>query len=378
MNLFLREDQRVFRETFCKFAEKEIAPLVPEAEETETFPLELFPKMGELGYLCPRYDERYGGAGIDKVTEVLMREELSCISQGIASTWSAHSHLGTFPIYHWGREAQKQKYLVPAIKGEKIFAFGLTEPNAGSDVKAIETTARRQGDFYIINGRKIFITNGNICDYLTLIAYTDKKQGYRGISIFIVEKGTPGFIVTRKLKKEGVRSSETAELLFEDCRIPQENLIGEEGSFYKVMETLNEGRIGVAGNCVGMARGAYEAALKYAQERVQFGRPIAQFQAIAFKLADMAMEIEAARLLVWHAAWMMDAGQNPIREASMAKLFASEVAVRVSREAMQIHGGYGQMREFPVGRFHRDALVYVVGEGTSEIQRQIIAKQLGL
>lgn len=378
MNLFLREDQRVFQETFRKFAEKEIAPLVPEAEETETFPLELFPKMGELGYLCPRYDERYGGAGIDKVTEVLMREELSRISQGIASTWSAHSHLGTFPIYHWGSEEQKQKYLVPAIRGEKIFAFGLTEPNAGSDVKAIETTARREGDFYIINGRKIFITNGNICDYLTLIAYTDKNQGYRGISIFIVEKGTCGFIVTRKLKKEGVRSSETAELLFEDCRIPQENRIGEEGSFYKVMETLNEGRIGVAGNCVGMARGAYEAACKYAQERVQFGRPIAKFQAIAFKLADMAVEIEAARLLVWYAAWLMDAGHNPIREASMAKLFASEVAVRVTREAMQIHGGYGQMREFPVGRFHRDALVYVVGEGTSEIQRQIIAKQMGL
>lgn len=378
MNFFLREDQRLFQETFRKFAEKEIAPLVREAEETETFPLELFPKMGKLGYLCPRYSEKYGGAGIDKITEVVMREEMSRISQGIASTWSAHSHLGTFPLFHWGNEEQKKKYLVPAIKGEKIFAFGLTEPNAGSDVKAIETTARKDGQYYIINGRKIFITNGNICDYLTLIAYTDKNRGYKGISIFIVEKGTPGFIVTRKLKKEGVRSSETAELLFEDCRIPARNLIGEEGSFYKVMETLNEGRIGVAGNCVGMAQGAYEAALKYAQERVQFGRPIAKFQAISFKLADMATEIEAARFLVWWAAWLMDIGQNPIREASMAKLFASEVAVRVSKEAMQIHGGYGQMREFPVGRFHRDALVYVVGEGTSEIQRQIIAKQMGL
>lgn len=378
MDFLLREDQRLFQETFRKFAEKEIAPLVEEAEETETFPLQLFPKMGKVGYLCPRYDERYGGAGIDKVTEVLLREELSRISQGIASTWSAHSHLGTFPIYHWGSEAQKQKYLVPAIKGEKIFAFGLTEPNAGSDVKAMATTARREGKSYVLNGRKIFITNGNICDFLTLVAYTDKSRGYRGISIFIVEKGTPGFIVTRKLKKEGVRSSETAELLFEDCRIPEESRIGEEGSFYKVMETLNEGRIGVAGNCVGMAQGAYEAALRYAQERVQFGQPIAKFQAIAFKLADMATGIEAARLLVWRAAWMVDAGQNPIREASMAKLFASEVAVKVSREAMQIHGGYGQMREFPVGRFHRDALVYVVGEGTSEIQRLIIAKQMGL
>lgn len=378
MDFFLNEEQRLFKETFRKFAETEIAPLVEEAEETETFPLKLFPEMGKLGYLCPRYAEKYGGAGIDKVAEVLMREELSRVSQGIASSWSAHSHLGTFPVYHWGSEEQKQNYLVPAIRGEKVFAFGLTEPNAGSDVKAIETTARREGDFYRINGRKIFITNGNICDFLTLVAYTDKTRGYRGISIFLVEKGTPGFIVTRKLKKEGIRSSETAELLLEDCRIPKENLIGEEGSFYRVMETLNEGRIGVAGNCVGMAQGAYEAALKYSKERVQFGRPIAQFQAIAFKLADMATEIEAARLLVLRAAWLMDQGENPIREASMAKLLASEVAVRVSREAMQIHGGYGQMREFPVGRFHRDALVYVVGEGTSEIQRQIIAKQMGL
>lgn len=378
MDFFLNETQRIFKDTFRKFAESEISPLVEEAEETETFPRQLFPQMGKLGYLCPRYSEKYGGGAIDKVSEVLIREELSRVCQGIASSLSAHAHLGTFPLYHWGSEEQRQKYLVPAICGEKIFAFGLTEPNAGSDVKSIETFARKEGDFYVINGRKIFITNGNICDFLTLIAYTDKSRGYRGISIFLVEKGTPGFIVTRKLKKEGIRSSETAELLFEDCRIPKENLVGEEGGFYRVLETLNEGRIGVAGNCVGMAQGAYEAALRYAKERVQFGRPIAQFQAISFKLADMATEIDAARLLVLRAASLMDLGKNPIREASMAKLFASETAVRVSREAIQIHGGYGQIREFPVGRFHRDALVYVVGEGTSEIQRQIIAKQIGL
>jgi butyryl-CoA dehydrogenase len=378
VDFFLSETQRIFKDTFRKFAESEISPLVEEAEETETFPRQLFPQMGKLGYLCPRYSEKYGGGAIDKVSEVLIREELSRVCQGIASSLSAHAHLGTFPLYHWGSEEQRQKYLVPAICGEKIFAFGLTEPNAGSDVKSIQTFARKEGDFYVINGRKIFITNGNICDFLTLIAYTDKSRGYRGISIFLVEKGTPGFIVTRKLKKEGIRSSETAELLFEDCRIPKENLVGEEGGFYRVLETLNEGRIGVAGNCVGMAQGAYEAALRYAKERVQFGRPIAQFQAISFKLADMATEIDAARLLVLRAAWLMDQGKNPIREASMAKLFASEAAVRVSKEAIQIHGGYGQIREFPVGRFHRDALVYVVGEGTSEIQRQIIAKQIGL
>jgi len=332
--------------------------------------------MGKHGYLCPRYSEKYGGAGIDKLTEVVLREEMSRISQGISSSWSAHSHLATFPIYSWGTEEQKQKYLVPAIKGEKIGAFALTEPNVGSDVKSTETVARRDGDHYVLNGTKMFITNGTICDFVTVIAYTDKKQGYKGISIFIVDKGTPNFEVTRKLKKEGVRSSETAELVFQDCRIPKENIVGSEGSFTKVMETLNEGRIGVAGNCVGVAQAAYEAAVKYSKERIQFGQPIGKFQAIAFKLADMATLIEAARFLVYRAAWMMDQGRNPVKEASMAKLYASEVSERVTLETMHIHGAYGQMREFPVGRFHRDALVYVIGEGTSEIQRQIISKRI--
>lgn len=378
MDFSLSEDQRIFRDTFGRFCEKEIAPLVDEAEETETFPLQLFPKMASLGYLCPRYPEEYGGAGIDKISEVIMREELSRTSQGIASSWSAHSHLGTYPVYKWGSEEQRQAYLVPAIRGEQIAAFGLTEPDAGSDTKSIRTSARRVNDDYVINGRKIFITNGNICDFLTLVAYTDSSKGYRGISMFIVEKGTPGFLVTRKLKKEGVRSSETAELLFEDCRIPKDQRIGEEGGFYKLMNTLNEGRVGVAGNCVGMAQAAYEAALRYAKERVQFGKPIGRFQAIQFKLAELSTEIEAARLLVHRAAWMIDQGLEPIKEASMAKLYASEVAVRAAREAVQIHGGYGMMREYPVGRYLRDALVYTVGEGTSEIQKQIIAKQIGL
>lgn len=376
MDFDLNEDQKVFRNAFRKFAEVEISPLVEEAEEEEKFPIQLFPKMGKLGYLCPRYSENYGGAGIDKLTEVILREEMSRISQGISSSWSAHSYLGTFTIYTWGTEEQKQKYIVPAIKGEKIAAFALTEPNAGSDVKSIETTARRDGDGYIINGTKMFITNGTICDFVTVIAFTDKERGYKGISIFVVDKGTPGFIVSRKLKKEGVRSSETAELVFQDCRIPQKNLVGNEGSFTKVMETLNEGRIGVAGNCLGIALAAYEAALRYSKERIQFGQPIGKFQAIAFKLAEMATEIDAARFLVYRAAWMLDQKRNPMKEASMAKLYASEVAERVTREALHIHGGYGQMREFSVGRFHRDALVYVIGEGTSEIQKQIISKQI--
>lgn len=378
MNFTLSEEHRIFRDTFRRFCEKEVAPLVEEAEETETFPIHLFRKMGRLGYLCPRYPEPYGGAGIDKLSEVVLREELSRICQGIASSWSSHSHLGTFPIFQWGSEEQKQAYLVPAVQGEKIAAFGLTEPDAGSDAKAIQATARREGDHYVINGRKIFCTNGNICDFLILVAYTDRSQGYRGISMFIVEKGAQGFHVTRKLKKEGIRSSETAELLFEDCQVHRDQLIGREGSFPALMDTLNEGRVGVAGNCVGMAQAAYEASLAYAKERIQFGRPIGKFQAVQFKIAEMATEIEAARLLVHRAAWMIDQGEKPVKEASMAKLFASEVAVRAAREAMQIHGGYGMMREYPVGRYLRDALVYTVGEGTSEIQKQIIARQVGL
>ncbi len=378
MDFALSEQQRIFREQFRRFCEKEISPLVEDAEETETFPLELFPKMASLGYLCPRYPPTYGGPGIDKITEVVMREELSRVSQGIATSWSAHSHLGTYPIFKWGSEQQKQAFLIPAIRGEKIAAFALTEPDAGSDVRFIRTTARKSGGDYVINGRKIFITNGNICDFLTLVAYTNPSLGYQGISMFIVERGTPGFMVTRKLKKEGVRSSETAELLFEECRIPADYRIGDEGAFFRLMHTLNEGRVGVAGNCVGIAQAAYEAALRYAKSRIQFGHPIGRFQAIQFKLVEMATEIEAARLLVYRAAWMIDQGLEPVKEASMAKLYASEVAVRAAREAVQIHGGYGMMREFPVGRFLRDALVYTVGEGTSEIQKKIIAKEIGL
>jgi alkylation response protein AidB-like acyl-CoA dehydrogenase len=378
LDFLLNEEQRIFQEYFRRFCEKEVAPLVEEAEETETFPLPLFSKMAGLGYLCPRYPEEYGSADIDKLTEVIMREEFSRVCQGIASSWSAHSHLGTYPIFKWGSEEQKQHYLVPAIRGEKLAAFGLTEPGAGSDIKSMGTTAVRDGKHYIINGSKTFITNGTFCNFVVLVAYTDRSKGYRGISMFIVDKGTEGFSVSRKLKKEGIRSSETAELSFEDCRVHQDQRIGKEGSFYALMDTLNEGRVGVAGNCVGIAQAAYEAAMRYAKEREQFGRPIGSFQAIQFKLVDMLAHIEAIRLLVHRAAWMIDQGMNPIKEASIAKLMASETAVKVAREAIQIHGGYGMMREFPVGRYLRDALVYTIGEGTSEIQKKIIAKQIGL
>lgn len=379
MNFELEEHHKMFRDTFRKFAETEILPLIAEAEEHEKFPRHLFPRMGELGFLGIRYPNQYGGAGADKITDVIQREELSRICQGIASSISAHTHLGIFPIHHLGTEEQKQKYLVPAIKGQKVAAFALTEPNAGSDVKSIETVAVKKGEDYILNGRKVFTTNGNFADFITTAAYTEKKKGYHGISLFIVEKGTPGLEVIRTIPKECARSSETAEIAFSDCKVPAKNLIGlKEGAWPMVMETLSEGRIGVAGNMVGVAQCAFEFALNYAKQRVQFGQPIGKFQAIAFKLADMATEIKAARLMVYEAAWLCDRVGNPVQEASMCKLYASEAAVRVSREAIQICGGYGLTREFPVCRCLRDALMYCIGEGTSEMQRIIISKQLGL
>ncbi len=373
------DEQQIFKETIRKYFEREVAPLVDDAEETEVFPVELFNKMGRDNYLCIRYPVEYGGLGVDKITECIFREELSRVSQGFATAWSAHSHLGTYPIYKYGTEEQKEKYLLPAIRGEKIAAFGLTEPNAGSDTKSMKTTATKMRDHYTIRGSKIFITNATIADYVVVAAYTNPEIGYKGISLFIVETNSIGFNIARKLKKEGIRSSETAEIYFDDCIVPAENLIGGiEGNFGGVMSTLSEGRIGVAANCVGMAQAALENASQYAKERIQFGEPIANFQAINHKIADMYTEVQAARLLVYQAAWMLDKEMKCDKEASMAKLFASEVAVKAAREAIQILGGYGMMREYPVGRILRDALVYTVGEGTSEIQKNIIAKQIGL
>lgn len=378
MDLFLSEEHQIFRDQIRKFCEMEIAPLVEEAEETEIFPKQLFPMMGKLGYLAVRYPEKYGGAGVDKLTDVILREEMSRVCQGIASSWSSHSHLTLFPIYHAGTEDQKQRYLVPAIKGEKIGGFALSEPNAGSDTKSIQSFAKKMGNHYILNGSKTFITNAPIADFLTTVAYTDRSQSYKGISIFVIECNTPGLTIT-KLKKEGIRSSETGEVAFEDCVVPVENLLGlQEGNYKLILETLSEGRIGVSGNMVGVAIAAYEAARKYAMERVQFGKPIGKFQAISHKIADMAVQIQAARLMVYAAAKKLDMGVDSILDASATKLFTSEVAVSVAKAAVQIFGGYGFMREYPVFRYLRDALVYTIGEGTPEIQKNIIAKQIGL
>jgi len=375
---FLNEQHHIFREQFRRFCRKEIEPLVEAAERTQTFPRQLFPLMGKMGYLCVRCSEEYGGAGADKITDVILREELSRVCQGIATSWSAHSHLATYPIYSSGTANQRQEYLVPAVRGEKIGAFALSEPDAGSDTKSIKSTADKEGDGYVLRGAKTFITNAPIADFLVVAAYTNRSQGYHGISLFIVDADTPGLEV-RKLDKEGIRSSDTGEVFFDDCRLGTQNLLGgKEGTFNLIMETLSEGRVGVAANMVGVAQAAYEAALAYAKERIQFGQFIGKFQAISHKLADMYTSIRAARLMVLSAAHRIDLGKPCILEASACKLFASEVAVNVARESIQIHGGYGIMSEFPVLRYLRDALVYTIGEGTSEIQRNIIAKQIGL
>jgi alkylation response protein AidB-like acyl-CoA dehydrogenase len=379
MDFDLSEEQRIFQRAIRDFAEKEISPRVEKAEEEESFPLDLFPRMGRLGYLGIRYPESHGGSGADKITECIWAEELFRICRGIATSLFAHSHLGIFPIFGFGTEEQKSRFLRSAIQGEKIAAFALTEPNAGSDVQALESRATRIGRGYLLRGSKMFVTNGTFADYVLAAAYTDRSRGFEGISLFIVEKGTQGFHVSRKLKKEGSRSSETAELSFEDCPVPEGNLLGgREGAFRDILKTLVEGRVIIAAGATGVARAAFEAALQYAQERVAFGRPIGQFQAIGFKLADMATWIEMARTMNYRVAWMIDQRRACISEASMAKLFATEMAEKVTNEAMQIFGGYSQMREFPVGRYWRDARQLKIGEGTSEIQRRIICHHLGL
>jgi len=379
MDFDLSEEHKIFRQAIRDFVEKEMEPLVEQAEEEEKFPIELMPKMGRLGYLCPRYPVEYGGGGMGRIGECILLEEVGKVCFGIATALDMQFGLGTAALFGHGNEEQKEKYLMPAIKGEKIAAFGLTEPNAGSDAASIETTAKRDGNFYIINGNKMFISNGPICDFVTLVVYTDKSKGSRGgMSFIIVDKDTPGFGV-RKLRKMCQHSAETGELTFTECRVPVGNLIGEEGKGMSyVRESLTGGRISHAARSLGGAQRVFEESLKYAKERVQFGQPIGQFQAISFKLARMAMEIEAARWITYHAAWMDDQNQPCLKEATMCKLFASEVVNRATDEAMQIHGGYAFMMDSPIQRFYRDARVISITAGTSEILQLIIARQIGL
>jgi len=379
MDFELTEEHRIFQKFIRDFAETEIAPLVEEAEETNTFPRQLFKKMGEMGFLCPRYPEELGGGGADKITEIIMAEELNRINAGIAASLMVQGGLSTQPIYRFGSEDQKERILKPAIRGDKVGAFALTEPNSGSDAASIKTRAVREGDEYVINGTKIFITNGPICDYAVVAAYTDPGKRGEGISLFIVEKGTPGFSCSRKLDKVGNRSIETGELVFEDCRVPAENLIGgrEGGGFKMLADTLMSGRITYGGRCTGTAQAAYELTVQYAKERVQFGKPIIKFQATRFKLAEMAMHIDIMRSYTYRVAWMYDQGKNVQKEASMVKLFTAETLQKILADSMQIHGGYGYMMEYPIQRYWRDGRLFTITEGTSEIQRLVIARELG-
>lgn len=379
MNFELTEEQNLIRDMVRSFAETEVAPSAAERDEQEHFDRALmFDRLGELGLTGIVFPEEYGGAGADYISYAIAVEELSRVCGSTGVTLSAHLSLCANPIYMFGTEEQKQKFLVPLAKGEKIGAFGLTEPSAGSDAGGTKTTATRDGNEWILNGSKIFITNAGEAEVYVVLARSDKSaEKHRGISAFIVEKGTPGFSFGKKEKKMGIRSSPTMELVFENCRIPAENLLGQEGQGFKVaMKTLDGGRIGIAAQALGIAQGALDAALAYTKEREQFNKPIASFQGVSFQLADMATQIEAARLLIYNAAYRASAGLSYSQESAMAKLFASETAMRVTTQAVQLHGGYGYTREFPVERMMRDAKITEIYEGTSEVQRVVIGAGL--
>lgn len=378
LDFALSEEQQMIRKMVREFAENEVAPGAAERDRTGEFPEALVRRMGELGLLGLPYPEEYGGAGADTVSYAIAVEEISrvCASTGI--TLAAHVSIGSGPIYLFGTEEQKKRWLAPCARGEMLASFGLTEPNAGSDAGGTQTSAELQGDQWAINGSKCFITNASYAGVVIITAVTDKSRGQHGISSFIVPKGTPGFEVGTKYDKLGLRASDTAELHFDDCRIPAENILGKPGEGFKqFLKTLDGGRISIGALALGVAQASLEASLKYARERVQFGQAISKFQAIQFKLADMAMEIEAARLMIYRSAWLKDQGLPYTKESAMAKLMASEVAMRAAWQAVQIHGGYGYMKEYPVERFFRDAKLMEVGEGTSEIQRLVIARHLG-
>ncbi len=375
----LDEEQESFRQTVRGFAERELAPRVEELERTESFPLDLFRQMGRLGYLGVGIPEQYGGSGGGMVMRCLLIEEIARVNCGFAAALLAHVGLATIPIWKFGTDDQKRTYLAPALRGEKLGAFALSEPNAGSDAASLRTVAERRGDGYVITGSKMFITNGNVADYVLVAAYTDRSRRGAGISMFIVDKGSQGFSVQRKLRKTGHHTSETAALDFDGCYVGAAQLLGGvEGGFEQVTGTLEGGRITHAARSVGVSQAALEAAVTYASEREQFGQKIARFQAIRHKLARMAMQVETARTIMWRAAWLFDQGGHCMREAAMAKLFASEMAQQVTWEAMQTYGGYGYITEFPVERFWRDARLMTITEGTTEIQLTIIARELGL
>ncbi len=378
LNFEFTDEQKEIRAMVREFAQSEILPLVEEAEKNEKFPVEIMPKLGELGLLGIVFPEEYGGIGENKITECIFIEEMAKVSAGITASINAHADLSCFPILKFGTDEQKEKYLPRAIAGEIIGSYAITEPGTGSDAANLSSRAeKKEGGGWILNGRKNFITNGTICDFCIVAAYTDKSKRGSGISVFIVDRDTPGFEVTRKLEKMGHRSSDTAELVFEDCEVPDEALLGgKEGAFGALMSTLITGRVSHGVKSAAIAEAALEEAIKYSKDRETFGKPLAKHQAIQFKIATMATQIEAAKALAYKAAWLYTTGQPCVKEASMAKYFSAEVADYVTREAVQIHGGYGYVVEYPVERYYRDAKLASITEGTSEIQQMIIAREL--
>jgi len=373
----LTEDQEQLRKEIRDFAAREIAPNVMRWDEASEFPADVVRQLGQMGLLGVIFPLEYGGAGLGYVDYVLAIEELSAVDGSIGIIVAAHNSLCTNHIFLAGNEEQRRKYIPRLASGEWLGAWGLTEPGSGSDAGAARTTAVRKGDHWVLNGNKTFITNGHYADVAVVIAVTDRDQGTHGLSAFVIEKGTPGFRPGKKENKLGLRASDTSELIFEDCEIPAENLLGQLGEgFVDSMRVLDGGRISIAALSLGIGRGALEASVRYVKERRQFGKAIAEFQGIQWKLADMATELDAARLLTQRAAVLKDAGQRVTRESSMAKLYASEVAVHICDEAVQLHGGYGFIKDYPAEKFYRDVKLCTIGEGTSEIQRMVIAREI--
>ena len=379
MDFKLTKTQMLQQELFRKFAETEIKPIAKDMDEAEDYDRELLQKLQKIGAFGIPYSREYGGQGADVLTYTLCMEEMSKVDASTGITLSVHTSLCCPCINEFGTEEQKQKYLVPLAKGEKIGAFGLTEPSAGTDSSMQQTTAVLDGDEYVLNGTKVFITNAGYADIYVVIAMTDKSKGNKGISAFIVEKGTPGFSVGKKERKMGIRGSATCDLIFENCRIPKENILGKEGQGFKIaMQTLDGGRIGIASQALGLGEGAVEEAIKYTKERVQFGKRISQFQNTQFQLAEMHTRMQAAQFLVYSAAMKKQNHEPYSMDAAMAKLFAAEAASDVTRRAVQLFGGYGYTREYPVERMMRDAKITEIYEGTSEVQRMVVAKYLGV
>lgn len=378
MNFDLTQEQQMIRKTIKEFANEVVAPGAIERDKTKHFPKEVFKQLADMGMMGLPFSEEYGGAGADTVSFAIVTEELSraCASTGI--TYSAHISLGGAPLSLFGTEEQKQKYLVPICTGESFGAFGLTEPNAGSDAGGTQTTAKVEGDDFVINGSKAFITNASYAKHLALTAITDIKDGKKEISAIIVPTDAKGFTVIDNYEKMGLNASNTTELVIDNVRVPQENLLGKRGNgFRQFLVTLDGGRIGIGAMAVGIAQAAFDRALQYSKERKQFGKTLSEFQITQFKLADMAMKIELARTMVYKAAWLKDQGRAFGKEASMCKLYASEIAMEVADQAIQLHGGYGYMKEYEVERFMRDAKLLEIGEGTSEVQRMVIARHIG-